>query len=205
MRKHHNGSRLIAGAIALMMTMPVGTLAADALAQTQPAQPAQGSAQQPAEQVPQPDEGGVNWPGVGYGAGALFSNILYIPAKLVYALLGGMVGGGAWALTGGNTQTADTIWRSSLGGDYVITPDMLQGKEQLHFSGPTATEPQVSSVQPVTPPAASSSSAAATSAAPAPASGGGAGGGGTMDRGAGPVGGGGSQAPPATLPDTSIE
>lgn len=204
MRKHHNGSRLIAGAIALMMTMPVGTLAADALAQTQPAQPAQGSAQQPAEQVPQPDEGGVNWPGVGYGAGALFSNILYIPAKLVYALLGGMVGGGAWALTGGNTQTADTIWRSSLGGDYVITPDMLQGKEQLHFSGPTATEPQVSSVQPVTPPA-SSSSAAATSAAPAPASGGGAGGGGTMDRGAGPVGGGGSQAPPATLPDTSIE
>jgi hypothetical protein len=200
-RKHHNGSRLIAGAIALLMTMPIGSLA---WAQ---AQPAQGAAQPPSEQVPQPDEGGVNWAGVGYGTGALFSNVLYIPAKLVYAVLGGLVGGGAWALTGGNTQTANTIWRSSLGGDYVITPDMLEGKEQLHFSGPTSTAPEVTGVQPITPPAGAPSPAAATSSAPAPASGG-AGGGGSMDRGAGPVGGSGGAPPPSSgggLPDTSIE
>jgi len=45
-------------------------------------------------QVPQPADNNVNWPGAGYGAGALFCNLLYIPAKLVYALLGGIVGGG---------------------------------------------------------------------------------------------------------------
>src|SRR5690242_13051082 len=119
MRKPHT-STLIAGALALMMMLPVGT---GAFAQSS------GTAPAPSAQVPQPNEGGVNWEGVGYGAGSLLTNIIYIPAKLVYAVLGGLVGGGAFCLTGGNTQTANTIWRSSLGGDYVVTPDMLAGKE----------------------------------------------------------------------------
>ena len=38
-------------------------------------------------QVQQPGSG-VNWPGAGYGAVALFGNLLYFPAKLVYATLG---------------------------------------------------------------------------------------------------------------------
>jgi hypothetical protein len=91
--------------------------------------------------VPQPDQGGVNWKGVGAGAGTLASNIFYIPAKLVYGILGGVAGGAGYALTGGNKQVADTIWRSSLGGDYVVTPDMVSGKEPVHFSGPTETSP----------------------------------------------------------------
>jgi hypothetical protein len=182
-------SRLIAGLLALTMTAPIGAFASSALAQT---------ASAPASQVPQPDQGGVNWSGVGYGAGSLATNILYIPAKLVYALFGGIVGGGAWCLTGGNTQTANTIWRSSLGGDYVVTPDMLAGKEPIHFSGPTETAPlppDSTTVQPlsaVTPPAAAPVYAAPS----APAAGGGQ----PMDRGAGSRPGGSS-----TLPDTSIE
>ena len=48
-------------------------------------------------------------------------------------------GAGAWALTGGNTQVANTVWRSSLGGDYVLTPDMLTGKQPIYFSGPNKT------------------------------------------------------------------
>jgi hypothetical protein len=169
------------------MMMPIGTLASSAFAQTATAQSAQ---------VPQPDEGGVNWAGVGYGAGSLATNILYIPAKLVYAIFGGIVGGGAWCLTGGNTQTANTIWRSSLGGDYVVTPDMLAGKEPIHFSGPTETAPlppDNSTVQPMTPPPSAPS---ASNVAPAPAAGAGQ----PMDRGAGSV-----SHPPSTLPDTSIE
>ncbi len=182
-------SRLVASALALTMMMPIGTLAGSAFAQTSTSQSAQ---------VPQPDEGGVNWAGVGYGAGSLATNILYIPAKLVYAIFGGIVGGGAWCLTGGNTQTANTIWRSALGGDYVVTPDMLAGKEPIHFSGPTETAPlppdSNATVQPMTPP--SSSPPAASNVAPAPSAGGGQ----PMDRGAGSV-----SHPPSTLPDTSIE
>ncbi len=105
--------------------------------------PANSDTNQP--QVAQPSEGGVNWKGVGIGAGAVASNMLYVPAKLVYGVLGGIAGGAGYALTGGNKQVADTIWRSSLGGDYVITPDMLAGKEPVHFSGPTSTAPANSS------------------------------------------------------------
>ena len=90
-------------------------------------------------QVPQTDASGVNWKGVGIGAGTVAGNVFYIPAKLVYGILGGISGGAGYALTGGNEQVANTIWRSSLGGDYVLTPDMITGKQPVHFSGPTQT------------------------------------------------------------------
>jgi hypothetical protein len=92
-------------------------------------------------QVPQPAQGGVNWEGAGYGAAALLGNLLYIPAKLVYAVTGGIVGGGSYLVTGGNKQISDTIWRSSLGGDYVLTPSMIEGKEPVYFSGPNQVAP----------------------------------------------------------------
>ena len=76
---------------------------------------------------------------MGYGVGSLFCNLLYIPAKLVYALLGGIVGGGTYLVTAGNKQAANTVWRSSFGGDYVVTPEMLAGQEPINFSGPTET------------------------------------------------------------------
>src|SRR5216683_7975762 len=112
-----------------------------ALAQNSVAEPATANP----TQVPQPAQGGVNWKGVGVGAGTVAGNVLYMPAKVVYGLLGGVAGGAGYALTGGNKQVADTIWRSSLGGDYVITPDMVTGKEPVHFSGPTSTAPANSS------------------------------------------------------------
>ena len=91
--------------------------------------------------MPQPADNNVNWPGAGYGAGALLCNVLYIPAKLVYALLGGIVGGGTYLITAGNQQAANTVWRSALGGDYVVTPQMLAGQQPINFSGPTDTPP----------------------------------------------------------------
>jgi hypothetical protein len=97
------------------------------------------SAGQAATQVPPTDQSNVNWKGVGVAAGTVASNVLYIPAKLAYGILGGIGGAGAWALTGGNTQVANTVWRSSLGGDYVLTPDMLTGKQPIYFSGPNKT------------------------------------------------------------------
>ncbi|MHB8381472.1 MAG: hypothetical protein ACYDC3_03910 [Candidatus Binataceae bacterium] len=185
---------MAAYALAAILAMPIGPLAAS-LAQAQSA-PAAGATP---VQVPQPDEGGVNWPGAGYGAAALFGNLFYIPAKLVYAVLGGIGGGAAFLLTAGNTQTANTIWRSSLGGDYVLTPQMVAGQEPINFSGPTETAPTppdtsgASAVQPMAPIAPASAPAAST------ASGAGATGAQPMDSGSGPV-----RGAPA-LPNTSIE
>jgi len=121
--------------IALALTLTMAVCAPYVSAQTQP------DAGATPTQVQQPQDGGVNWPGVGYGVGALFANVLYLPAKLVYALLGSFVGGGTYVLTAGNTQAADTVWRSSLGGDYVVTPQMLAGQQPINFSGPTETAP----------------------------------------------------------------
>lgn len=98
-----------------------------------------GGSQTTQAQVPQPPDGNVNWKGVGIGAGTVAGNVLYVPAKVVYGILGGITGGASYLLTGGNTQTANTIWRSSLGGDYVLTPDMVAGQKPVHFSGPTTT------------------------------------------------------------------
>lgn len=147
--------------LVLAVALPAGTMAQSyggAVRQSPAAAP---SSDQP--QITQPEQGGVNWQGVGVGAGTLATNVVYIPAKLVYGLLGGIAGGAGYALTGGNQQVANTIWRSSLGGDYVVTPDMLTGKQPVHFSGPTQTEPTTGpSANAAAPGAASASTSAGT-------------------------------------------
>ena len=114
-----------------------------------------GGSQTNQAQVPQPSDG-VNWKGVGIGAGTVAGNVLYVPAKVVYGILGGITGGASYLLTGGNTQTANTIWRSSLGGDYVLTPEMVAGQKPVHFSGPTTTAPAAPATSPVSPSAMNS-------------------------------------------------
>jgi hypothetical protein len=126
----------VAIGLAVILAMPAGPLTEYASAQTQPAGAATPT------QVPQPQDNSVNWPGAGYGAGALVVNLVYIPLKMVYAILGGIVGGGTYLVTAGNEQAANTVWRSALGGDYVITPQMLAGQQPINFSGPTDTPPQ---------------------------------------------------------------
>ena len=87
------------------------------------------------------------WKDVGFGAGAALTNVLYIPAKLVYASVGGLVGGLAYVVTLGSTETANAIWEPTLGGTYVLTPGMLTGEDQLHFNGrppaPPVEEPSL--------------------------------------------------------------
>lgn len=120
--------------LAMVLAMP-----AWAAAQTNGGQPPDNGG----PQVQQPANGGVNWKGVGLGAATVVANVGYIPAKAVYAILGGITGGAGYALTGGNTDTANSIWRSSLGGDYVLTPGMLRGDTPIYFSGPTTSaQPQ---------------------------------------------------------------
>ncbi len=117
-------------------------------------------------QVPQPADNNVNWPGAGYGAGALLCNVLYIPAKLTYAILGGVVGGGTYLVTAGNQQAANTVWRSALGGDYVVTPQMLAGQQPINFSGPTNTPPDNTAIAPVSNASAGTTTASSGGVAP---------------------------------------
>ena len=74
----------------------------------------------------------------GWGVLTVLSNVIYMPSKIVYATLGGITGGFAFALTGGDIDTANTVWGPSLGGTYVLTPSMLRGDEPIHFAPATS-------------------------------------------------------------------
>jgi hypothetical protein len=71
----------------------------------------------------------------GWGTLTVLTNVVYMPAKLIYATAGGLTGGLAFALTGGDMQTAETVWVTTMGGTYVVTPGMLRGQDPIAFTG----------------------------------------------------------------------
>lgn len=75
--------------------------------------------------------------GLQVASGAL--SILYTPVKVVYAGLGGIIGGLAYVVTAGNDRVAQSIWGVSLEGDYWVTPAHLEGNKPLHFQGQSTT------------------------------------------------------------------
>ena len=76
--------------------------------------------------------------GAGMQVAALGATLLYAPFKLAYAIGGGIVGGLAYALSGGSEQTAKNIWIPSMEGTYLITPEHLTGDRPLRFVGVAA-------------------------------------------------------------------
>jgi len=71
----------------------------------------------------------------GLGVGAALCSLIYGPVKIVYATLGTITSGLAWALTGGRTDVAREIITASVRGDYVVTPENLTFNEPLVFTG----------------------------------------------------------------------
>jgi hypothetical protein len=85
--------------------------------------------------------------GAGVGAAAGLSSVVYAPAKVVYALGGSVVAGLAYVLSGGDEEVAKPILDASVRGDYVVTPDHIQGKRPLDFVGrPAGDRPLESAV-----------------------------------------------------------
>jgi hypothetical protein len=75
----------------------------------------------------------------GLGTASMFSTLIYGPVKLTWAILGGTIGGLGYLFSVGNLDAANKIWIPSLGGNYVITPEMLTGEQAIHFFGSTTT------------------------------------------------------------------
>jgi hypothetical protein len=78
----------------------------------------------------------------GIGLVAVLANLVYMPVKVVYGVLGGVTGCFAYVLSGANKDVADGVWVPSLGGDYVLTTDMMTGRDQVHFNGVRDTGPR---------------------------------------------------------------
>jgi len=68
--------------------------------------------------------------------GAVATTVFYLPVKVVYAGLGGTVGGLSLLVTGGNPDAFFAVWDAAGGGTYVVTPAMLEGDEEVRFVGP---------------------------------------------------------------------
>jgi hypothetical protein len=73
--------------------------------------------------------------GAGLQAASWLATVPYGAAKVVYAVSGGLVGGLAWVMTGGNTDIAKAIWSPTMTGHYIVQPQNLTGDRPLHFVG----------------------------------------------------------------------
>ena len=89
--------------------------------------------EEPAAEAEKEEESSESSLGIKVASGAL--TILYAPLKIVYAGLGGIFGGFAWVLTGGNDKVSQSIWDSSLKGDYWVSPEHLEGERPIEFQG----------------------------------------------------------------------
>lgn len=72
---------------------------------------------------------------IGLGVASFLCTVPYGAAKVAMALLGGIVGGFTYVLSGFDRRAADAVWYTTIEGDYVVTPDHLRGKKDLRFTG----------------------------------------------------------------------
>ena len=68
-----------------------------------------------------------------YGMNSSLLSLLYTPLKVNVALAGGIIGGLAYPFSGFNPDVSKKIWDKSLGGTYLITEDILKGKDELEL------------------------------------------------------------------------
>ncbi len=121
--RSHAGSSFKLVAVVLLLALSIITMSPSAWSQDNMASSSNASA-----------EGG-SASSAGMQAAAGFSTLLYLPLKAAFAISGGIVGGLAYAFSGGNEQAAKSIWTTSLYGTYILTPDHLQGNRPIRFLG----------------------------------------------------------------------
>ena len=59
----------------------------------------------------------------------------YCAGKTAFAIAGSVVGGLGYVFSGGNTETAQSVWTKTVYGTYILRPAHLRGEEPIHFLG----------------------------------------------------------------------
>jgi hypothetical protein len=80
------------------------------------------------------------WENGGLGAASAICSLVYGPVKVATAILGLVVGGLSYPLSGGDADVTMRVLNTSVRGDYVVTPAHLRGERPLEFWG-RAPEP----------------------------------------------------------------
>jgi hypothetical protein len=73
--------------------------------------------------------------GAGLQAAAWLATLPYGAAKVGFALVGGVIGGFTYVLSGGNMDAAKSVWTTTMYGTYVLTPEHLKGEKPIRFLG----------------------------------------------------------------------
>lgn len=71
-------------------------------------------------------------PEPGQAIGAAFINVVFLPLRLVATAGNAFLGGFTGFMTGGDRRAAWDVWNLA-GGDQIITPGMLSGRERFRF------------------------------------------------------------------------
>lgn len=69
------------------------------------------------------------------GASVVLANVVYMPAKVLYAAAGGLVAGFAYLFSAGDKEVAKPILDAAIGGDYIVESEHLAGDKKLMFFG----------------------------------------------------------------------
>ena len=83
------------------------------------------------DQAPSTD----NSEGTGIQVASWLLTVPYCVGKSAFAVAGSVVGGLGYAFSGGNSETAQSVWTKSVYGTYILRPAHLRGEEPIHFLG----------------------------------------------------------------------
>ena len=70
---------------------------------------------------------------VGYGAGSVLGTLIYSPFKASFCILGAVASGFTFPF--GGAETAGKVVGTTCRGTWVISPDVLKGRERVEFVG----------------------------------------------------------------------
>jgi len=70
------------------------------------------------------------------GFSSAVASLIYSPLKIVYAVGGTALSAVTLVWTFGDAYVAGSIFKQTVGGDYVVVPAHLQGERKLVFLGP---------------------------------------------------------------------
>ncbi len=72
---------------------------------------------------------------IGAGVGSMVGSAVYFPFKASFCIVGGVTSGFAYLFAGANA--AEKMVNTSCRGNWVIGPEVVKGKETVHFVGTT--------------------------------------------------------------------
>ncbi|MDR4462978.1 MAG: hypothetical protein MRJ66_01815 [Nitrospira sp.] len=145
-RTHARGARVVGAALCLLIVAMGGSVLAHEMPETSPLSPEELHKVSP-EEIPEASRVEIQNASpsrskeAGLQAASWLLTLPYGAAKVAYAVGGGVVGGLAWAMTGGKTEVAKSVWIPSMTGDYIVQPQHLTKEKPLRFLGVPSEAP----------------------------------------------------------------